>query len=110
MKTTTADGMAPARNHGVMNRGAQLEYSEELAPSQTGAQYRQTETMNGTRNATSQADIPGRTQHQSPETSAEHTAMMTAPEPRDIDCRRAFTANDSAQAGRAKRVQHETKR
>jgi len=92
-RTISADGTAPAKNQGAMNRGAQREYSDELAPNQTGDQYRQTEAMNGNTKATSQADFPGRIQSQTPVKSAEHRATIAAPEARDMRSKTAFTAN-----------------
>ena len=36
--TTNVDTMTPAKYHGAMKSGAQVGYSTELAPSQTGDQ------------------------------------------------------------------------
>jgi hypothetical protein len=45
---TRRDATTPARYQGAMKSGAHVEYSEGLAPSQTGDQYSEYETASGT--------------------------------------------------------------
>jgi hypothetical protein len=46
-KITNEDVMAPAKYHGTMKSGAHVEYSDELAPRQTGSQYSEDAITNG---------------------------------------------------------------
>ena len=91
--TTNPDAAAPIKNGAPIPRTAHAEYSDGSAPSQTGDQYKQNEATKGRIAATSQADRPGRVQHQSPLRSAEAPATMAMLEPSYSDCNIALMAN-----------------
>jgi hypothetical protein len=78
--TTKTEAKSPAKYHGARKITAQLEYSDDSAPSSAGNQYRAKAITSGAAIARAQVKVFDRSDAHATEANAEMIATTTAPD------------------------------